>query len=173
MKKKTLFVLLVIVGVFIISGCGSNNNTIIDNTNETTKEDSKKLSIDNIEVKLDGKASFNKITYTYPKDASSSNLGTYAIMDLMNQGDLLVRVAMSYFPNKTMGEVLQGTSLTSVDALTFNSNIWNIYKGTQPDGKTTMNYVTVYEGDVYSIAFISDKNINDFINAFMGNVNFN
>lgn len=116
--------------------------------------------------------SFNKISYKFPSKASSSNVGTYAIIDLMDSSDLLVRVAMSIYTGKTIGDVMKGSNLSSVDAVEFNNNIWNLYEGMQEDGKKILNYVTQESGDSYSITFISDKNINDFVNEFMNNVVF-
>lgn len=90
----------------------------------------------------------------------------------MNNDDLLVRIGMSFYSGKTIGEVIQGSDLSSVDALTYNDVVWNVYEGMQDDGKKIINYVTVYDGDAYSIAFISDKDIEEFINSFMENVLF-
>ena len=172
--KKILVFILSIVMLFTITGCGNNNSSSPENnSNGTTKnEDVFKLKIDNIDVELNSSSSFNNLSYKYPSKGIYSSFGTYVIIDLMNSSDLLVRVAMSYYQGKTIGDVIKGSDLSSVDAKTFNNNTWNIYKGKQNDGKNILNYITVDNGDAYSIAFISDKDINDFINSFMNNVKF-
>ena len=171
MKKRVLIVLLIIFGLFIITGC--NKNIEDNNLDKPTKEETiSNLKIGNVPVELDMSGSFNKISYKFPSKASSSNVGTYAIIDLMDSSDLLVRVAMSIYTGKTIGDVMKGSNLSSVDAIEFNNNIWNLYEGIQEDGKKILNYVTQESGDSYSITFISDKNINDFVNEFMNNVVF-
>ena len=172
MKKKILLVFLIVIGLFTLVGCGNNNKNENNSNENKTEEKENDLKIGEVAVEIDMSASFNEMTFKYPQKATYSNIGTYAIMDLMDQSDLLVRVAISSYNGKTIDEAMEGTSLTKGKSSIINNSTWIIYEGKQNDGKNILNYVTQTNGNVYSIAFISDKDINDFVNAFMSNVNF-
>ena len=64
-------------------------------------------------------------------------------------------------------------TITYKEDAKFNNKSWNVYEGKQNDGKNMINYVIKYNNDVYSITFISDKDIKNFVNLFMENVNYN
>ena len=171
MKKKIILCLMIIVLLFISTSC--NQVKSINNTNESNNTNNfSNIEINDILVDLDMTSSFNDITYKYPSKAMYSNVGTYAIIDLMNNDDLLVRVALSIYKNKNIDEVMKGSSLSKEKQLIINSNTWNIYNGKQDDGKSIINYVIRNSNDTYSIAFISDKDINDFISLFMSYISF-
>ena len=170
MKKKTILSLLVVVTVFTLIGCGKSGNS--ENKEESNDKISTSVKVEDLKVELDMKGSFNGITYKYPSSALTSNVGTYSIMDYMDGQDFVFRVAMYYFNGKTIGQVMQNTTLSSVDAIQFNSETWNVYEGVQTDGKKIINYVTEHNGDAYTITFISDKTIDELATVFMKNVNF-
>lgn len=167
MKKKIILNLFILLGLFIITGCTNKENTTKDNETNNNEVSGIKNSLN---LQLDYSASFNGISFKYPSTASYSNTGSYCIIDSMDNDDLLVRVAMSIYPGKTIGEVLEGSSLSSYDAVEYNGNMWNVYVGKQDDGKNIKNYITIINGDAYSIAFISDKETQSFEDEFMSNV---
>lgn len=174
MKKKFLLGLLVIVTLFTITGCGTNEvNEPKQNGSKNDVSSMEKLKVGNVEVELNMSGSFNDITYKYPQSALTSNVGTYSIIDYMDNNIFVFRIAMSLYDGKTIDEVMKGSSLSNVEALKFNDNTWNIFKGKQEDGKNILNFVTRENNDSYSIAFISDEDISDFANEFMKNVRFN
>ena len=173
MKKKILLGLLVLVGLFMITGCGNKTNNINHNISETNeKENQSSLKVGDVLVDLNKSGSFHDISYKYPENAMASNVGTFAIMDLMNGEDLVVRIAMYFYENKAMGEVNAGEGLYSVDAIEYNNNVWNVYEGTK-DGKKVMNYITQEGDDSYTITFLSNDDISEFSDAFMKTVIFN
>ena len=167
MKKKLLGI-FVILGLLIVTGCGSKTNSTTG-SNEKTIDNN--LKIGNVSVDLNRSGSFHDISYKYPENAMASNVGTFAIMDLMNGDNLVVRIAMYFFENKSIGEVNPGSGLSSVDAIEYNNNTWNIYKGVK-DGKKVLNYATQEGSDSYTITFISDEDTTEFSNEFMKNVIF-
>ena len=170
MKKKLLIGLLVMIGLFTLTGCGVKTN---NNSNSASKKEEKSgLKVGKVSVDLNMSGSFHDISYKYPEKAQTSNVGTYSIMDLMNGEDLVVRIAMYYFENKTLGEAQPGEGLSSVDAIEYNNNVWNVYEGTK-DGKKVMNYATQEGSDTYTITFISNDDLSSFSNEFMKKVIFN
>ena len=172
--KKILIILLTLVGIFTLTGCEKNNQTnTTNNTNTNEKQNQSNIKIGNIDVELNRSSSFKKISFKYPDKGAYSNLGTYVIMDLMNNDDLLVRVAMSFYENKSIDKVYSDSKLTKTGDKKYNNYTYNIYEGKQDDGKNIINYTITYNNDTYIISFISDKNIQDFIELFMNNVIFN
>lgn len=171
MKKKYLVIIL-LISIITLVGCGSKENKEKDN-NSNSEKTTDTIKVDNVEVKLDLSNTFNKMIYKYPSNALSSNVGVYTIMDYMNGQEFIFRIAMYYFSRKTIGQVMENSSLSSVDALTYNNATWNVYEGIQDDGKKVINYVTEYNGDAYTITFISDKDLKELAKEFMNNVKFN
>ena len=168
MKKKYLIIAL-LISVFTLAGCGSKESK---NEEQSTDKGNSEIKVDGINIEFDLSGSFNGMSYKYPSKALSSNVGTYSIMDYMDGQDFIFRVAMYYFSGKTIGQVMENSSLSRVDALPFNNATWNVYEGVQDDGKKVINYVTENNGDAYTITFISDKNIKELANEFMKNVSF-
>ena len=167
--KKKLLLIMVIVCLFAVTACTNSKNE----TNEKEEKQEKSiLKIGNVAVDLNRSGSFRGISYKYPENAMASTVGTFAIMDLMNGEDLVVRIAMYFFENKTIVEVNAGSGLSSVDAIEYNNNTWNVYEGTK-DGKKVMNYATQEGDDSYTITFLSDYDISEFSDAFMKTVVFN
>ena len=171
MKRKILLGLLVLVGLFMITGCGTKTNVIKGNrSNEEVKTSN--LKIGNVSVDLNRLASFHDISYKYPENATYGNMGTFAIMDLMDGEKLAVRIAMYFYENKAMGAINAGAGLSSVDVIRYNNNTWNVYKGVK-DGKQVMNYATQEGDNSYTITFLSDYDIEEFSDVFMKTVIFN
>lgn len=171
MKSKLLSGLLLVVALFMITGCDNKPNNTNGNTN-TEKKDTSSLKIGTVSVDLNRSGSFHDTSYKYPENAMASNVGTFAIMDLMNGEDLVVRIALYFFENKTIGEVNPGSGLSSVDAIEYNNNTWNVYEGIK-DGKKLINYATQEGDDSYTITFISNDDAFEFSDAFMKTVEFN
>lgn len=170
MKRKILLGLLVLVGLFMITGCGTNPKTEINGIEEQKKQSN--LKIGNVSIDLNRSASFHDISYKYPENATSGNMGTFAIMDLMDGEKLAVRIAMYFYENKEMGAINAGAGLSSVDVIRYNNNTWNVYKGVK-DGKQVMNYATQEGDNSYTITFLSDYDIEEFSDVFMKTVIIN
>ncbi|MBR2743977.1 MAG: hypothetical protein IKE01_01595 [Clostridia bacterium] len=173
MKRRILLVFLIIAGLIVLTGCGNKISSTTNSSNRgNEKEIVSSMKIGNIDLDLNRSGSFNAISYKYPENAMASNVGTYSVMDVMNGEELVVRIAMYFYENKTMGDVNAGAGLSSVDAIEYNNNVWNVYEGTK-DGKKVINYVTQEGDDSYTITFISDNDTTNFSNEFMKTVKFN
>ena len=170
MKKKLLLVLLVLVVMFTITGCGQKTNDSKGNSGNEEVETSS-LKIGNVSADLKRSGSFHDISYKYPDNTTSGNMGVFAIMDLMDGEKLAVRIALYFYENETLGEVQAGSGLSSVDAIRYNNNTWNVYKGIK-DGNQVMNYATQEGDDSYTITFISNDEIEEITNDFMKEVIF-
>lgn len=169
MKKKIYLTLLLFISIFLIVGCNKSSNK---NNNENTKNDTLEVKVDDVTVELDLTGSFNDLSFKYPAKATTMNVGTYYLMDYMNNDDLVVRVAIYRFENKTLDETMNGASAAPKGTKSYNERYWHIYEGTTDDGKNSYNYAYQYNNDTYTITFISGKNINDFIETFMNTITF-
>ena len=155
----------------MLVGCSNKN----ENNNSNKKEEEKKkdtVKVGEYEVELGTAAIFNGMEFRYVKDATTSSLGTYTIMDLMENSDLVVRVAVTYYSGKKLEDVVKGASLTKIGSEIYNSSIWDVYNGVQNDGKKINVYFTEKDHDTYSVTFISDFSLDNFTALFMNNVSF-
>ena len=85
MKKKILLGLLVLVGLFTITGCGSSNS---DSKNKNSSSDAKVITIDDNKIKLDKKDDYNgKIEYAYSSSFKLDSLGTTRFYSFVDKDD--------------------------------------------------------------------------------------
>ena len=178
-KKKILAILIILIltiGLLTLTGCADSKYDDSSNTNKASSEEKKKESleanVDDLTISLNYSGSFNGISYKYPSKATTSNIGTYSIMDYMNGSEFIFRVAMYYFENKTLNQAMEGSSTTSKGTKIINGKEWNVYEGKSQDGKNLINYAYQHNSDTYTIIFIYDKDISNFIDVFMNTVNF-
>lgn len=164
--KRILLILL----LFTITGCGqvSNNKTAV----EGNRQKEVVAQIDHLEVKLNSNGAFKRLTFKYPHDATTMNVGTYYMMDYLDNGNFVFRIAMYCFENRTLDETMKDTTSTFKGTKTINDRIWHIYEGKTNDNKNLLNYAYQYNNDTYTITFIFDNNLDEFINVFMNNVRF-
>lgn len=164
MKRKILISL--ILSILLITGCGNSTN---DNKNEGQVQDKLEAKVENLTISLDSTGSFNDISYKYPSKATTGNVGLYNIMDYMNDKELVFRVVMYYFENKSLDDAM---TITSNKTKTINGIEWHIYDDKTEDGKDLTTYAYYNNKGTYSIGFIHDKDINNFIDVFMNTVKF-
>lgn len=171
MKKKILICLLAIIALFTLTGCKNNKKT-------ETKKDKELPIMENVEAKvgrytitLDKTASFNGISFKYPSNAVSSNVGTYSIIDYMDGNNLVVRVATYFFDMKKPYEVMADSSLTETSTMSVNDKEWTVYEGVQDDKQVT-TLVLYYNNSTYTITFLSDYNITEFMNTFIASIEY-
>ena len=170
MKKR---VILCFVILLFIAGCTKGNVSVSESVSEI-KEDTSKIEakVDDLVIDLNYTGSFNGIKYKYPSEAMTSNVGTYSIIDYMNNGEFIFRIAMYRFENKSLDQTMSSSSIESKVIKNINNRSWSVYNDVQEDGKKMINYAYEYNGSTYTITFIYDKDINNFIDVFMNNVEF-
>ena len=162
---------LLIVGVFTITGCGNKENNNTNSTNQTTK-DTLEVKVNDLTIELNYTGTLADISYKYPSKAVNSTIGTYSIMDYMNNGEFVFRILVAKFDNTSVADAMKSKNIKNVGNKNLNDITWNIYEGIQDDGKKTIVYACQHDRDVYSITFVFDNNIDDLINLFMNNVKF-
>lgn len=173
MKKKLLISLFIFFGLFMLVGCSNKKENNNNNSNQNKEEKKYTVKVGDFDVELGTISTFNGMEFRYVKDATTATLGTYTIMDLMNdESDLAVRVAVTYYSGKKLADVINEANLTKIASEMYNSSTWDVYKGEQTDGKKLKVYFTEKENDIYSITFVSNYNLDDFITLFMNNVSF-
>ena len=168
---KKILSLLIIALVLIVTGCGDtgNNNTSNGKANESTDVE---VKVDDLIVKLNFTGSFNALTFKYPSEAQTMNVGTYYMMDYLNNGDFIVRVAMYRFENKPLEKAMEGSSATYRGTETINGIQWHVYDGKTQNGEKMVNYAYRYNSDTYTITFIFNKDLNNFMEVFMKELKF-
>lgn len=171
MKMKFIFGICLIIMLISITGCGNtpSNNKNNGNANKTDIE----TKVEELDIKLNTTGSFNGIKFKYPSNIMYSHLGTYCIMDYMNGSEFIFRIGMYFFENKNLDKVMETSKVTFSSLTNINGKTWHVYSGTNDDGKKMTNYAYQHNDDTYTITFIYDKDISNFMNAFMNTVEFN
>lgn len=166
MNRKVLF-LLVIIMLFVITGCGKTTETKSKEKNEVNTKD--KLIINGYDLTLNENSSFSKIKFKYPHDAIISSPVTSLIMDYKksNSDESLVRVVMGDMYGTNIDDSMDG--FTKTGTKTINGIEWSVYTA---DGKTNYGFNIDYSNIV--ICFIyDDPKLLQFEEEFMNNVTLN
>lgn len=162
--KKVLLCLLVL---FMITGCSSNG----DKPNEEVKKNNAiQAKVGDLAIELKSSETFKGISFKYPTSAQTMNVGTYYLMDYLDDGNFVFRIAMYYFENKALDKAMENASAVNEGTKTINGNVWHIYSGKTDDGKNMLNYALEVNKSTYTITFIFDDNLDNFIEVFMNNV---
>ena len=167
--KKVLICFLI---MFFTIGCGINIENNNSNNSNNSNKSNNTINVSGYNINLKYTSSLHNMQFKYPEDAITNHLGTYFVMDYMNQDEFIFRVAIAYFTGKTIDKVMEGSQVQYIENKMINNRVWSIYEGLNNNHKL-INYATDYNGDIYTITFESGKDINNFIDAFMNNVSFN
>lgn len=161
MKKKVLISLLIVVGLFVITGCGSGKNSLHPNQTEYKEG---KFSIDNLTFNLyDGfKESIEENIYSFADDNNAIVIYFYHDKDVKKSlEEYIDSDPHDFLPNKD-----------NLSTSTINGNEWS-------KGKTNDNAYLYYrlEGnDVYSIMimpmFTTKTVLNDVISTLENSLYF-
>lgn len=169
MKKKLFVVCLLILSVFIISGCKNIKN---DNNNSSKGLDNDKKSdaliIDGYDLSLTEDSSFYDIKFKYPKGVDYNSLGTYTILAYSRKDgpQTLFKIGITKFDNKTVDEGMVSDKLMKIGTKSYNDISWTVY---EVEGKDH-TYAMESNKDLYTINFIYDPGLEQFEEEFMKNV---
>lgn len=178
MNKKFVLVLLIIVMLFIITGCNKKNE---QKNNKNDKYDSVKIY--NKTILLNSKESLKKMTFmTNKKDliyrTSGDNIAYVTYEDdsnpndiIVNYGVTVVNVAMRYFEGKTIETVMSQAPYERI-AKKVGDIEYQYFEYTDNNIKGYC-YSYEYEKSTYTITFEAKIDINSLVNTFMKNVSFN
>lgn len=172
MKKKIVLSLLLVVSLFVFTGCGKVNNEEANSNKEKNQviEDNKdKLVINGYDLSLNENNTFSKIKFKYPHDAIISNPITSFIIDYKktDSDESVVRVVMGDMYGTNIDNSMEG--FTKEGTKTINGIEWSIYT---KDGKRSygfnINYSNIVIGFIYN-----DPDMSKFEEEFMKNVTLN
>ena len=157
MKKKIFLSLLMLFGLFTITGCGSIEIEDTSNTGgEKVKAESKKLgdtiSLDFVEVTLDSLEVKDNYEFSYTKDTSYGTRTKKASIE-PKTSDLKLVTLRGSFTNKTSNEIY-----------TSNSPMYGIFKITGNEYTATIEGYNTEEAEVY-LAIAAQQKIEYFFYA--------
>lgn len=194
MKKKILLSILMIVMIFIITGCGSNNKT-----SNSTGNSSKEYSINGIIIKLDSDDSMSKMKYktssSFDRRAGSSTT-TYNLYSDNNKDKY--DASNLAFSLSVTADIMQTESNIEYDInkLNNNSSLKNISREKKEINGITWEYVSLdnyyetgadnhfknhsyyfetYDGKYYTtyiVSFNKADNIEDLENDILNSITF-
>lgn len=180
--KKIILSLLVILSLFIVTGCNKESNQ------NTTSKSEKSIKYDTVKIydkkiALNSKSSIQKMSFMTNKDelinrTSGINV-TYVTYEdetkaddiIVSAGATVINVSMRVFEGKTIDEVMSKAPYKRT-----NKKVGDIeyqYFNYTDDSINGYCYCYNYEGNTYTITFEAKIDINAFIDTFMKNVSFN
>ena len=172
--KKVICIVIFILVVTILAGCGKNNGN-----NEGAKvAEPVEVTVNDLPVKLDTIGTFNDVSFYYPEGSKWTAKDQYNIdyytAEYHEGHSILFRVALEYSENKTIDEVMGSKNASNDASKTINGIEWQIYNGENLYGDKTIYYAYRHNNDTYTILFMfggqQDKN---FVDVFMNTVTFN
>ena len=194
MKKKLLLSIFVLLIVFTITGCGSNNKS-----NNSGNKNSKEYTIDGVSIKLDSSDTRSKMKYITSKSFDSRNgssTSTYYLYYDKNKDKYDVsNVVFSY---SVTADIMQTESNIEKDInkLSTNSSLKNITREKKTINDITWEYVSLdnyyetgsdnhfnnhsyyyekYDGKYYTtyiVSFNKTDNIKELENDIMNSITF-
>ncbi len=173
MKKKVLLIVLIIVMMFDITGCGNSKEG-----SGTGKNSENIVKINDGEIDLSNERDFKEMYYKESySDLQSSTMNNYRFLQYAKDGKVLLDIRMTYIENKSLEE--------SKKELTFETTPGKNKKGTEyiygtwvfTDAQTGENYDAhqyffEHNKTTYTILLLSKENIKEFEKAFIDNVYF-
>ena len=173
MKKKVLFSLLIVLALFVITGC---------NNKEEKEKSNKSVTIDGIKYNFDDSESFHDMKYKFEKDLKNikvnkeENSRGYVFYQEGTEEELF-RITFSYKKGKDIFDEFDSFISKESPTVTYNNIKWYYCYDAERYNSTILNFYVYQNGnDAYSISFApkKDKNIdlNDYIKTFLTNVSF-
>ena len=179
MKKKILFIslisLVLIVGLFVLTGCGAKNEGEENNTEEPVDESL--VKINELEFHLDKEEEFKGIKYAISEDfiKAEHDISIPYIQYSYRQedGTNLLFLRIFYYENKdnnyALNDLGKDENVTLVDGKTDNIE-YKVYEEPREDGGTIHFYFINKDGSTYAINFVSKYDIKDFENKVLNSI---
>ena len=154
MKRKILLSILVVLTLFIITGCGSSNGSNSSN-NSSSKKVSNTFKIKDISLVFDQDSEFHDFKYKNAKGIEPDESKQAVLLDYINKelydGRFAFRVGLMFTSETTLKEFLAKYQTTKV---TINGINWDRIKvNNKTDNKDTTSviYSTEKNGTVYVV----------------------
>ena len=176
MKKKviitSLLVIILTIGLFILTGCGSKNNT------EEKEEpvDNTLIKINGLEFHLDKEKSFKNIKYMVSEEFKEADHDNYVQYNYYQEDQTnLFFYRIFYYENKGIDDAIADVGLDSnislIDGKTDNIE-YKFYEEPRDDGGTIHFYFILKGDDIYTLNLISKYDIKDFEQKVLNSVKF-
>ena len=176
MKKITAIILIVLIligGLFILTGCGNNENGGIVESNKLSNNNSSKsvtneFSIGDKNFKFDKETTFNDFSYKNANglELDESKMAVY--LDYKNNdiydGKYVFRIAMLYKENMSLDDVADQYEGKSYESKRINEFNWITYESNN-NNIDTIVYMTEKNNNLYIVNIGKYENCNIDINA--------
>ena len=175
MRKKLLLGLLVIVGLFAITGCGKSSN-IETNINKKINDNKEVVTIQGEKFNLSSERVLGGIHYQENYvDFNTDQIGNMRTMNYSKEGKSIFEVRVMYDENRSDSElkaIVETQTGAKQQSKEINGIKYIYYEYTADDGATVHHYMYVFNGKVYTIGFFLGEKPGDIEEVFMNNVSF-
>jgi predicted small lipoprotein YifL len=182
MKKKILLIMLAIVTIISLTGCGIETKNEVKDDNDNNKKEEKVevdeslFKINNIEFHLDNESAFKEIKYTISKDFKEANMDKYIQYNYYQEDSTnLLFFRIFYYQNKDINYALKDLGLnndiTFEDGKTDNIS-YKLYVQPRDDGGTIHFYFINKDSDLYVLNYVSKYDIKEFESKVLKTVKF-
>lgn len=161
MKKKCIIILLVLV-LFIITGCGN-------------KVDESIVKVNDVELHIDKRNEFNGIKYMITDDLKEARFDQYVQYYLYQEsGSNLLFFRIFFYKDKDIKYIKKDlaidTNLAEINGKT--DNVDYIFIDTKRNDGTIHFYIIKKDNVSYVVNFVSKYDINDFENRILNSISF-
>ncbi|MBO4815853.1 MAG: hypothetical protein J5507_02760 [Clostridia bacterium] len=179
MKKIFLLVLVSIIlisGLFILTGCESKKEAEGNNEQPTPVVDETLVEINGLEFHLDKETSFKDVKYTIVGDFKEANFDSY-IQYYYYQEDSTNLLFFRIFDygkksnDDAIADLGLDSNITFTDGKTDNIE-YKYYAEPRDDGGTIHFYFINKDGNLYVLHFVSKYDIKDFEDKVVKSINF-
>lgn len=168
MKKKFVLSLLIILSIFLITGCSNSNKETIDNNNNEVY-----VTIGNDKYKLSNKTELNNLHYLENYvDFNTDRVGNTKSMSFNYDGEFSFEVRVNYQDEHSIDEVKEVLSEYEEKTKEVNDIKYFYYEYKSDLGDTVHYYLYEYNNKPYSIIFFLGENPGNIEKVFMDNVYF-
>lgn len=180
MKKKIFFtsliVIMLVAGLFILTGCGSKKE-VEQNKEETAPViDETLVKINDTEFHLNKETSFKEIKYTIAEDFKEAEHNRYIQYNYYQEDQTnLLFFRIFYYSNQgndiAINDLGLDSNITFTDGKTDNIE-YKYYASPRDDGGTMHFYFINNNGDTYTLNFVSKYDIKDFEEKVVKSIKF-
>ena len=152
MRKKIILGVLILVGLFIFTGCGNNSNI------------SNEFKVKDVSFKFDKDTKFGNINYKNadgltPDESKQAVYLQYENKDIYD-GRFVFRISMGYTNENTLDKFLEGRETTDKKINGINWKMLSIDATSNGKETKSINYVTEKEGTLYVVSIATFKEAN-------------
>ncbi len=156
MKK----ILLVLVILFALVGCKKDEVKVYE------------TKVGELDIKLDSEAKLKDMSFIYSSSGNKTTDDRYFIIDHSKDNMFVFRFAVNYYDNQTIEDVMNEKNAQNGNTKKIGNIEWKYYEGDNSTSEETYYYAYLYNNGVYLISFISNEDMNNYINIVMDKIVF-